>query len=140
MWWPQASHTGQHEPALGGRRPERRGLGVERRAAGGELAHRAHAPSTRVALPWRVDSAPPVPWARASSQPGHLHRGVGLAAELAHRLDDLGHAAAVGGVVVAQPAAVGVEGQATAGAAQRAVGHERAALALLAEARGPRAR
>jgi hypothetical protein len=36
---------------------------------------------------------------------------VGLAAQLPHRLDHLGDAAAVGRVVVAQATAVGVEGQ-----------------------------
>src|SRR5690606_32461091 len=42
---------------------------------------------------------------------GHLHLRVRLAAQLAHRLDHLGDAAAVHRMVVAQPAAVGVERQ-----------------------------
>ena len=62
-------------------------------------------------LPMRVPSAPPVPWASASSAVGHLHLGVRLAAQLADGLDDLRHPAPVAGVVVAQPAAVGVERQ-----------------------------
>ena len=64
----------------------------------------------------------------------YLHGGVGLAAQLAHRLDHLGDAAAVGRVVVAQPAAIGVEGQLADAGDQVAVGDEIAALALLAEA------
>src|SRR5882672_4205971 len=63
-----------------------------------------------------------------------LHLGMRLAAELTHRLDDLGHAAAVDGVVAAEPAAVGVERQLTDAGNQIAVGDEFAALALLAEA------
>jgi NAD(P)-dependent dehydrogenase (short-subunit alcohol dehydrogenase family) len=55
----------------------------------------------------------------------HLHLRVRLAAQLAHGLDDLGHAAAVGRVVVAQPAAIGVEGQLADARDQVAVGDER---------------
>src|SRR3546814_6350399 len=62
---------------------------------------------------------------------GHLDLATGLAAQLADRLDDLGHAAPVGGVVVAQAAAVGVERQPAVGCPQALVGDERAALALL---------
>src|SRR3546814_4375799 len=59
---------------------------------------------------------------------GHLDLATGLAAQLADRLDDLGHAAPVGGVVVAQAAAVGVERQPAVGCPQALVGDERAAL------------
>ena len=64
----------------------------------------------------------------------HLHGRMGLAAQLAHGLDDLGDAAAVGRVVVAQAATVGVEGQPAHAADQVAVGDEAPALALGAEA------
>src|SRR5438093_5621448 len=64
----------------------------------------------------------------------HLHLGMRLAAELAHGLDHLRHATAVGRMVVAEPAAVGVEGQPADARDQVAVGHELAALPLLAEA------
>ena len=64
----------------------------------------------------------------------HLHLRMRLAAQLAHRLDDLGHAAAIGRMVVAQAAAVGVERQLADAGDQIAVGDELAALALLAEA------
>ena len=63
-----------------------------------------------------------------------LHLRVRLAAQLAHGLDDLGDAAAVGRVVVAQPAAVGVERQLADAGDEVAVGDEPAALALRAEA------
>ena len=72
-----------------------------------------------MALPMRVPSDPPVPWARAIVAVGDLDRRVGLLAELAHRLDDLGHAAAVARMVVAQAAAVGVERQLAVGRHQR---------------------
>ena len=64
----------------------------------------------------------------------HLHLRVRLAAQLPHRFDHLGHAAAVRRVVVAEPAAVGVERQLAAARDQIAVGDELAALAFLAEA------
>ena len=64
----------------------------------------------------------------------HLHLGMRLAAQLPHRLDDLGHAAAVDRMVAAQPAAVGIERQLADAGNQIAVGDELAALALLAEA------
>ena len=83
---------------------------------------------------WREASAPPMPLASASAQSGHLHAGMGLAAQLAHRLDHLGHAAAVGRMVVAQAAAVGVERQPADAGDEVAVGNEAAALALGAEA------
>ena len=51
-----------------------------------------------------------------------------LALELAHRLDDLGHAAAVRRMVVAQAAAVGVERKLADARDQVAVHHELAAL------------
>src|SRR5688500_15507107 len=40
-----------------------------------------------------------------------LHFGMRFAAQLTHRFDDFGHAAAVRRVVVAEAAAVGVEGE-----------------------------
>ena len=88
---------------------------------------------TRVALPCRVPSEPPVPWASARSQSRDLHRRVRLAAQLAHGLDDLRHAAAVGRVVVAQAAAVGVHREAPDAGDSVAVGDEPPALALRAE-------
>src|SRR5262245_15477060 len=57
-----------------------------------------------------------------------------LAAQLPHGLDDLGHAAAVGRMVVAQAAAVGVDRQPADAGDQVAVGDELAAFALPAEA------
>src|SRR5581483_2086073 len=60
----------------------------------------------------------------------HLHLGMRLAAQLAHRLEDLGQPAAIGGMVVAQAAAVGVERQLAGARDQIAVGDEAAALAL----------
>src|SRR6476619_5593103 len=63
-----------------------------------------------------------------------LHLGMRLAAQLAHRLQDLGQAAAVDGMVGAEAAAVGVERQLADTGNQVAVGDELAALALLAEA------
>src|SRR5713101_2572736 len=57
-----------------------------------------------------------------------------LAAQLAHRFDDLGHAAAVDRVIAAEPAAVGVEWQLADAGNQIAVGDEPAALAFPAEA------
>src|SRR6476620_8891705 len=59
---------------------------------------------------------------------------MGLAAQLTHRLDDFRHAAAVDGVIAAQPAAVGVERQLADAGNQIAVGVELAALALPAKA------
>ena len=81
------------------------------------LVHRAHAVHSlsmiNVALPCRDVRRPPVPWARARRQLGTCTLGVRFTAQLAHRFDDLGDAAAIGGVVVAQhrPPAVGVERQ-----------------------------
>src|ERR1700759_2551860 len=54
--------------------------------------------------------------------------------QLTHRLDDLGHAAAVDGVVAAETAAVGVERQLADAGNEITVGDELAALAFLAEA------
>src|SRR5436190_4289028 len=65
---------------------------------------------------------------------GDLHGGVGLAAQLAHCFDDLGHASAVARVVVAQPAAVGVERKLAVGRNEGAVEHEAPSFSLLAEA------
>src|SRR5260221_5979549 len=64
----------------------------------------------------------------------YLHFWMRFAAKLAHRLDDLGHAAAVDRVVAAEAAAIGVERQFTDTRDQIAVGDELAALALLAKA------
>src|SRR5262245_28169467 len=93
-------------------------------------------------LPSHDDGGTAVP--RAERPPGavgqghvavlHLHGGVRLAPELAHGLHDLGEAAAVGGMVVAETAAVGVEGQLAHARDEIAVGHELAPLALGAEA------
>src|SRR4030081_3865295 len=63
----------------------------------------------------------------------YLHLGMGFAAQLPHRFDDLGHAAAVDGVIAAEPAAVGVERQLADARNQVAVSDELAALAFLAE-------
>src|SRR3990172_8945883 len=64
----------------------------------------------------------------------HLDFGVRLAAQLTHRFDDLGHAAAVRRVVVAQSAAVGVERQLAGAGDEVAVRDEFSACAFLAEA------
>src|SRR5262249_59762484 len=57
-----------------------------------------------------------------------------LAPELAHRLDHLGEPAAVARVVVAEAAAIGVEGQPADTGDEIAVGDELAALPLRTEA------
>ena len=64
----------------------------------------------------------------------YLHLGMGLAAQLTHGFQHLGQAAAIAGMVAAEPAAVGVEGQLARARDQVAVGHQPAALALLGEA------
>src|SRR5439155_11592240 len=64
----------------------------------------------------------------------HLHLRMGFAAQLADSLEDLGHAAAVDGMVAAETATVGVERQLADARNQIAVGDELAALTLLAEA------
>src|SRR5580698_4107277 len=64
----------------------------------------------------------------------HLNLGMRLAAQLPHRLENFGHAAAVDRMVAAQAAAIGVEWQLADAGNQVAVGDELAALALLAEA------
>src|SRR5262249_37541518 len=63
-----------------------------------------------------------------------LHRRMRLAAQLPHRLDDLGEATAIGGVVIAEPAAIGIDRQFAIAGNQIAIGDEPAALTLLAEA------
>src|SRR4051812_1544397 len=65
----------------------------------------------------------------------HLDGGMRLAAELAHRLDDLGEAAAVRRVVVAETAPVGIERQLPHPRDEVAVGDEAPAFALPAEAK-----
>src|SRR6516225_626345 len=64
----------------------------------------------------------------------HLNLGMGFAAQLAHSFDDLGHAAAVDGMIAAETTTVGVERQLADARDQIAVSNELAALALLAEA------
>ena len=63
----------------------------------------------------------------------HLHRRMRLAAQLAHRLDHLGQAAAVRRVVVAQAPAVRVERELAGARDQVAVADEFAALALFGQ-------
>src|SRR3954447_22418998 len=63
-----------------------------------------------------------------------LHLRMRLAAQLPHGLADLGHAAAVDGMVAAEATAIGVERQLADARDQIAVGNELASLALLAEA------
>ena len=63
----------------------------------------------------------------------HLDLGSGLPAELADRFEGADHAPTATGMVVAQPAAVGVERNDPVGSQQRPFGHEGTALALLAE-------
>ena len=102
------------------------------RSLGQSRAHASSLPRMTVAEPMRVLSEPPVPWARARLTVLHLDGRVRLTPHLADRFEHLGHAAPVAGVVVAQPAAVGVERQLPAGL-QRPVGHEPATFALGAE-------
>src|SRR5216684_1993072 len=59
---------------------------------------------------------------------------MGLSTQLPDSLDDLCHAAAVDGMIAAEPAAVGIERQFADAGNQVAVGDELAALAFLAEA------
>ena len=54
----------------------------------------------------------------------HLHLRMRFAAQLAHRLEDFGHAAAVDRVIAAKAAAVGVERQFADAGNQIAVGDE----------------
>src|SRR5215467_723880 len=63
-----------------------------------------------------------------------LHLRMRLPTQLPDRLDDLGHAAAIDGMIAAEPAAIGVERQFADARDQIAVGDELAALAFLAEA------
>src|SRR5437868_12851626 len=63
----------------------------------------------------------------------HLHLRMRLPAQLPHRLDDLGHAATIDGVIAAEPAAVGIERQFADAGNQIAVGDELATLALRSE-------
>src|SRR4051794_27822276 len=64
----------------------------------------------------------------------HLYLRMGFATQLADRLEDFGHAAAVDRVIAAETAAVGVERQLADARDKVAVGDELAALAFLAEA------
>ena len=70
----------------------------------------------------------------ARSQFGTCTLGCASPAQLPHRFDDFCHAAAVDGMIAAQPAAVGVERQLADAGNQVAVGDELAALAFPAEA------
>src|SRR5437762_169265 len=63
----------------------------------------------------------------------HLHRRMGLTAQLTHRLDHLRDAAAVGRVVVAKSTAVGVEGQLANAGDEVSVHYEPSALPALAK-------
>ena len=63
-----------------------------------------------------------------------LHLGMGLAAQLPHRFDHLGHAAAINRVVGAKTAPIGVERKLADTRDQVAVGDELAALPLFAKA------
>src|SRR6266851_1575159 len=63
----------------------------------------------------------------------HLDRRMRLAAQLAEGLDDLGHAAAIGRMVIAQSAAIGIERQSADARNQVPVGNEPAALASRAK-------
>ena len=65
---------------------------------------------------------------------GHLDLRMGFAAQLAHRFDHLGDAAAVGRVVVAQAAAVGVERQLADARDLITIRHKLAAFAFFAKA------
>ena len=53
---------------------------------------------------------------------------MGLTSKLSHCLDDLGHAAAIGGMVVAEPAAIGVDRQLADAGDEVAVRDEPASL------------
>src|ERR1700748_3162313 len=57
-----------------------------------------------------------------------------FAAQLPHGFEDLGHAAAIDGMVAAEAAPIGIERQLADAGNQIAVGNELSALALLAEA------
>ena len=57
-------------------------------------------------------------------QVGHLNGGVSRASELPHRLNDLGDSASIGGMVVAQSTAVGVDGERALPSNQLAIGHQ----------------
>ena len=128
------------ESAFARRVPERLGFAVDDR-------RRDFACVGHVSLPLHDQRRAAVP--RAERAAGavrqrevavlHLHRRMRLAAQLAHRLDHLGHAAAIGRMVVAQPAAVGVERQLADAGDQIAVGDELAALRPSRRSRDPRA-
>src|ERR1700716_4105370 len=63
-----------------------------------------------------------------------LHFWMRLAAQLPHRLDNFGHAAAIDGVIAAETAAIGVERQLADAGNQIAIGDEFSALAFPAKA------
>ena len=87
-----------------------------------------------MALPMRVPIEPPVPWASAMSQLGTWTAGCASPRSWRTASMTLVIATAVGGMVVAQAAAVGVEREPAVGRPQRPVEHEPPTLALLAEA------
>ena len=84
-----------------------------------------------VALPCRVASEPPVPWASAMSL--FFTWAWGCAAQLADRLHNLRQTTAVGRMIVAEATAVRVERQPADAGDQVAVGDELAALPLVVE-------
>ena len=67
--------------------------------------------------------------------PRNLHLRMRFATQLPHHLDDLGHAATVGRMIAAEPAAIGAERQFADTGNQIAVGDELAALAFLQKLR-----
>src|SRR5215831_19027735 len=64
----------------------------------------------------------------------HLHGRMSFAAQLPHRFEDFGHAPAIGRMIIAQAAAVGVERQFADAGDQIALGDEFTACSLGAEA------
>src|SRR4029450_4248040 len=95
-------------------------------------------------LPLQDDGSAAVPRAqRAAGAVGqreltvlHLHPGMALAAGLPYGLPPLGHPAPVGRVIVAEAAAVRVEGQLPRARDEVAIGDEAAAAPPGAEAQG----
>ena len=64
-----------------------------------------------MAAPCRPPKRPPMPVGEHQVRVTHLDSRMGLAARLAHGFYDLGDAAAIGGMIVAEPAAIRVERQ-----------------------------
>jgi hypothetical protein len=63
----------------------------------------------------------------------NLHRDMGRATCLTHRLEQFGHTPTISRMIAAQPAAIRIEGQLTNSQNQVAVCHELAALSAAAE-------